>query len=153
MATQKILVHNIELAKFMRIEQPDLNNPLHRWLYYLTHAYMDPEKWKEVVSMSPGLSAFKAKHDRAPYDPELTRWARKVNEGILDQLAREESLVQEAMEQGIEQGIEQGSEARGVKIAINMLRAGMDYNVIAKITELPINVITLLADDVTKSTQ
>ena len=86
LASQKILAHNIELAKFLRIEHPDLSNPLQLWLHSLTSAYKNPATRDEVMAMSPGLHAFLTKYNRADLDSDLRLWQLKSEEGLQDQL-------------------------------------------------------------------
>jgi len=103
LASDKILIHNIELPRFAQIlkeREPNLDDPLELWLYSLTQAYTDTSMIKERMQMNPGLNAFMQKYDRAATDPDLLRWREKVLEGEMDQLARLASARKEGIEEG-----------------------------------------------------
>jgi len=107
LASDKMLIHNIELPRFAQIlreREPNLDDPLELWLYSLTQAYTDTSMIMERMQMNPGLHAFMQKFDRAATDPDLLRWREKVYEGEMDLLARLASAREEAFEEGEAKG-------------------------------------------------
>ena len=107
-ATDQMLFHNIELAKFLRLERIDLDNPLHRWLWVMTTAYKNSAMLEEVRKMSPGLDAYIDRYEQATQDRALRDEALKAAQDIMLRRQEEYEIRVEAIEQGIEQGIERG---------------------------------------------
>ncbi|GHU91717.1 hypothetical protein FACS1894202_13650 [Clostridia bacterium] len=68
--TDRADFHFLELPKFRLIE-PDINNGLHRWLYYLDKGYNAPdnELTKEVLKMDTGLRVFDERYKGNVADP------------------------------------------------------------------------------------
>ena len=72
LVTSKFDYHIIEMPKFRKIK-PDIKIPLHRWLYYLSDGYKDPDDAliKEALKMDEGLYQFAMHYQRNLSDPKI----------------------------------------------------------------------------------
>jgi predicted transposase/invertase (TIGR01784 family) len=71
-ATDKIFIHNLQLAKF-DINGFNKDKAIDRWMYYLKIGYMMPESpaTREVLQMDVGLQQFADKYHLSLQDPDF----------------------------------------------------------------------------------
>jgi len=114
-------VNNINLEKFRGIEV-DKNNPLHRWLYYISEGYLNPqsEKTREIIGMDAGLKQFAEKYESLIYGNEI--WEKYIcQEHTI--MYYEMNLIHERKEVIHE-------------VAKEMFAEGIDFDVIRRIVKL-----------------
>ncbi|WP_066248541.1 Rpn family recombination-promoting nuclease/putative transposase [Neobacillus drentensis] len=113
-------IHFIEFPKFDEIIY-DLNNPLHRWLLFLTDDI--PENLlMEVVSMDVIVNKAEQKLLKLSADPETRREYELREKALSD----ERSRLEDALESGMEKGI--------MKVVKSLLASGMPLIDVAKHT-------------------
>ena len=112
--------------------------PLDAYLDVLVRA--NPEIFLEVYRMRKRSPTFEEVFTKAGIIPE---W---IERGVKQGLERGiEQGIERGIEQGIEQGIERGIERGKEKTAKNLLGIGMPMEMIAQVTELPVEKIRVLS--------
>jgi predicted transposase/invertase (TIGR01784 family) len=113
-------IHFIEFPKFEEIIY-DLNNPLHRWLLFLTDNI--PENLlREVVTLDVIVNKAEQKLLKLSADPETRREYELREKALSD----ERSRLEDAIESGMEKGI--------LKVVKSFLASGMPLTEVAKHT-------------------
>ncbi len=118
----------IELPKFTKTEA-ELNNIQDKWIYFIKNAgtldYV-PKNFNEELE-----KAFDIANEANFSEQELDLQHRKK-----DWVYMQKSSLELAKSQGIEQGIEQGVEQQKKEVVIKSFKAGLDRQLIQKITGL-----------------
>ncbi|WP_168118785.1 Rpn family recombination-promoting nuclease/putative transposase [Paenibacillus sp. HB172176] len=130
--TDAFEVHFLELPKFERMMK-DINNPLHRWLMYLDER-LSEHQLKELIEMDANIKKTEELLLRLSSDEETYRLYE----------AREHSLMERnsLIADGVAKGIEKGKQ----EVIKNMLKEGVDVELIAKVTGLSIEEIRKTRD-------
>jgi predicted transposase/invertase (TIGR01784 family) len=146
-----IELHTIELNKFSKSSDDDLNslvgkikNALDVWIAFLTrNDLLDPNNLPKTLN-NPGLKKALnvlevmnlSKTEREIYEDKL-RWFRTEVSAL--QKMHDDTLVKGieiGKAEGLEQGLEQGVETRNLEVAMNMLKANLDIQLISTMTSL-----------------
>jgi predicted transposase/invertase (TIGR01784 family) len=141
-AFDNLQIYNIELPKF-RLKEHDLSKSLDAWLYILDTAEQEEKTVEEVVNMSsrlqetlqndPGIQQFMENYERVSADPtkrdEYISYAKGIYylNGVL-RCANEDGSFKAKLED-----------------ARNFLKLGVDVEIIAKGTGLPLETIKSLS--------
>jgi predicted transposase/invertase (TIGR01784 family) len=129
-----LTIYNINIVAFRKIKK-DLNNPLHRWMIFFDIESSD-KLIKKVIEMDEDIKSADAKFnellsdEEAYHDYQMRQLAIMEFEGELSY--REEK------------GEIKGKKEEKMEIAINMLKKGLDLNLISEITNLPISKLQTL---------
>ncbi|MCI3921083.1 Rpn family recombination-promoting nuclease/putative transposase [Paenibacillus sp. TRM 82003] len=141
--TDAFEVHFLELPKFERMVK-DMSNPLHRWLLYLTENMPEQER-QELIERDPDLKKTEELLIRLSGDEETYRLYEAREHSLMERNSLIADGIAKGMEQGIEKGIEkgmeQGIEQGKVDIAKNMLKKGMEPELIAEVTGMSVEQI------------
>jgi predicted transposase/invertase (TIGR01784 family) len=117
-------IHFIETEKFAE-NGFDLNNPLHRWLLFLTNGIPD-NLMMEVTNMDVIINKAEQKLQKLSADPETRREYEQRAKALSDERSRMEDSIEIGMEKGMESGI--------LKVAKSFLASGMSLTEVAKHT-------------------
>ncbi len=143
-------LHYIELKKFKK-HYHQIENALDRWSTFLTKAHqLDKEHVpKELASDKEIVKAIEA------VDRMFNEEERLVYEIRMQSLADVESKIASAEEKGIEKGIvkgrEEGREETKKEIAINAYHAGLDIEIISKVSGLDQDTVNEIIKMLTQS--
>jgi len=118
-ADDLLTIYNIELPKFREIEKLDINNPLHRWLYYLDNGYLYPEDEivREVIAMDNGIRRYEEEYRRRIIDPDLLV---QYQDYIYNKMVAESQIASEVASQVASQ-IEKAREESSRETLLNLL--------------------------------
>ena len=141
--TDRLEIHFIELDKFRSLkDERKITDSLHQWLMFLDEK---DEEILEVLKMSnPAI-------DRAE---KILEWLSADEETLVTYRLREQSLheqasmIADAREEGIKEGIKEGEIKGKIVTAKAALMKGIEINLVAEITGLPLETIQQLKDDV-----
>lgn len=146
MLTDVLEIHFIELQKFIkRGKEPE--NKKEEWLYFIDNT--KGEKVKMAVEKNKVIEKAKEELDYLVGDEATKRIAELRDKGLRDyngamEYAKEEGLRQgkeEGLKQGREQGREEGREENKIDVAKNMLRKGLEIELICEVTNLSVEQI------------
>jgi predicted transposase/invertase (TIGR01784 family) len=153
--TNVLEMHFMELPKWRQtvvsVEEV-VRHPLEKWLAFLDIG--DNEQIRTALEgaamADPTLEKALEELEELGRDPE--NWAAYISlkKTIFDAAAKEarqKRLLKEAREQSLEQGLEQGEHHRAVTTARNLLRMGMTANQVAKATDLPLEEVQKLKEE------
>jgi predicted transposase/invertase (TIGR01784 family) len=139
--TDKIMIILIELPKFRKLKEIDLNNKLHQWCIFFSQKYYK-EEFKEVLKMYSIMDKINIQIDKllgdGEYEERLIRDQLKIHE-----IKTEGKIegIEEGRIEGIEEGMEKGKIEGMKEIAIKLKNKGNSLEEIAEITNLPIETI------------
>lgn len=129
-------LHFFELPKFSLHDQDgasDLNERWAKWLRFLTNE--DDARWEEMAKQDPFIEKAVDILKAASLDPKIK----------MQYEAREKALKDMASIRG--DGIREGIEEGKIEIAKKMLRKGMEIDLIAEMTELQLDVVENLKNE------
>lgn len=123
----------IEMPKFRALERNGKiapNDRLAKWLRFLTNT--DDTRWEEMAKQDPMLELGIEKLRVASMDPEI-RMQYEAREKALRDI---ESIRDDALDEGIEKGIKKGRQEEKREMAQNLLREGVDIEIIMRASGL-----------------
>ncbi|MFJ5423142.1 Rpn family recombination-promoting nuclease/putative transposase [Wolbachia endosymbiont of Drosophila barbarae] len=139
----------IELPKFNKTKEDQLENIVEKWIYFFKHAdETSEEDLKKIIGSDViigraygELNQYNwSKEERLAYDQAkkrtddyLSTLEEKLHEGIL--IGHQKGRV-EGIQIGAEKGREEGEKQTKIAVAKNSLKAGVSIDVIAQITGL-----------------
>ena len=132
MLSDALEVHFINMVRWGRQVEKDMENPLHRWLVWLD-VNSPPELVKEVICMD---SAIKAADEKKYYlTQEWQEWDLQLHRqlAIMD--------YNSEMNYAREEGEQKGEDKKAIEIARNALAEGLSVEFVQKITGLDIAAI------------
>ncbi|MCU5282963.1 Rpn family recombination-promoting nuclease/putative transposase [Bacillus cereus] len=139
MLTDLLEIHFIELPKFDKIENKDYSNPLHRWLLFLKEDV--PTEELEVLRGMDGLiNKADNKLNYLSADDEVKREYELREKHLSDEKTR----IEGARAESKEEGIKEGKEAKAIEMAKKMLKKNKSVEEIAEFTELDMDVLEKL---------
>ncbi|GAA3402661.1 Rpn family recombination-promoting nuclease/putative transposase [Paenibacillus hodogayensis] len=106
-----------------------MNDPLHRWMLFLDER-LSEEQVKELTRMDPVIRKTEERLEWLSNDAETIRLYEAREHARIEL----NSMLADKEQQGIEKGIEKGK----VEVALEMLRDGLELEVVARFTKLPI---------------
>ena len=123
LVTDKIDYHLIELEKFRKLT-PDMRNSLHRWLYYFTEGYKNPDNplMKEAFKMDQGLYEFDQRYRRNLADPKVMDEYRRYQLAIWDAQDHFDTAICEAKAEGRAEGKAEGRAEGRIEERATMIR-------------------------------
>lgn len=133
-------IHFIELKKFSKVKK-DINNPLHRWLLFLTNP---EDEILEEIEMAD--SKIKKAHEVLDYlseDEEVIRLAELRKKKIMDEISRLEG----AKEEGKKEGEEEGRYEEKVAVVRNAILLDLSIDKIVTLTGMSEEVIKKIMDE------
>ena len=134
--TDLLEIHFIEFPKFEEISY-DLNNPLHRWLLFLTDD-IPQNLLKEVLGMDVIVNKAEQKLLRLSADSETRREYELREKALSDERSRMEdardSGIREGIKEGIKKGLERGKETGILEVVKSLLANGMPLYEASKYT-------------------
>ena len=175
--TDKLELCILELPKARRILEKEPNNKIAQWLAFLdnpnckevSNSMVSNEEIKEAmeqlekISSNPELRRIIELKEKYLHEEAPARYFYKkqgLEEGRQEGLAqglkqgREQGVkqgieqgIQQGIEQGIEQGVKQGTQKEKIEIVKKMLKSNFDVEVIANITELSVEKIKEIRQD------
>ncbi|MFD0712790.1 Rpn family recombination-promoting nuclease/putative transposase [Paenibacillus sp. GCM10027626] len=142
MLTDLLELHFIECSKFRQLPF-NINDPLHRWLRFM-EKHITNEQLEELMRMDDTIREAEERLAYLASDAETRRRYALREKALHDKAsllkdARDEGIkegIERGYKQGIEQGMEQGIEKMTYEMAINMLKEGLDYKLIRRLTGL-----------------
>jgi predicted transposase/invertase (TIGR01784 family) len=146
-ATDKLVIHNLELPKFRRCE-PDFTNPLHIWLTAMCRTQELKKPMREIVEMDEnlksyyktddGFAQFSDRHGIVAANSDVRKEYRRWEyDRILSGLEAERLTTE---------GEERGEARHAVETARRMLADNLSLEQISKFTLLPFDKIRELRD-------
>ncbi len=171
--TDKLELCILELPKARRILEKEPNNKIAQWLAFLdnpnckevSNSMVSNEEIKEAmeqlekISSNPELRRIIELKEKYLHDEAQARYFYKkqgLEEGRQEGLAqglkqgREQGVkqgIEQGIQQGIEQGVKQGTQKEKIEIVKKMLKSNFDVEVIANITELSVEKIKEIRQD------
>ena len=137
--TDILEIQFVEIPKFLE-GQPELDNRLDMWLTFLTKP---DEKVMEVLRMGePAIDKAITVLDMLSRDPETVRLAELRMKKILD----DKSMIEGAREEG---NIE-GETRKAIEDATNFLKLGVNEEIVAKGTGLPLEKVSEIKNKLTQ---
>ena len=152
-ASDRMIIHNIELKKFMKHKLPDLkNNPysketpaLYFWLWALCVSHEENKPLGEVIRMDPVLAEFAEK------DEGFKQYAERYEEISTDLNVRRMYAIwtegMSALDQARTEGIAEGKEEERIEIARSLIELGSSTEIIILATKLPVEKIEELREE------
>ncbi|GFR13596.1 transposase [Trichonephila clavata] len=161
----------IELPKFNKTKEDQLENIVEKWIYFFKHAdETSEEDLKKVIGSDviigrayDELNQYNwSKEERLAYDQAkkrtddyLSTLEEKLHEGIL--IGKEEGILighekgrAEGIKIGAEKGREEGEKQAKIAVAKNLLKAGVSVDLIAESTGLPQAEIAQLKEEISQ---
>jgi len=153
-----LTIYNINIPAFRKLKEKDLNNPLHRWMMFFDKK--SPKKLiDEVIKMDEDIKVADEKFnellsdEKAFHDYQMRQLAKMEFESELIHSRKEGELkgIKEGkiegikkgkikgMKEGIIKGEQKGMNDGKLEIAINLLRKGMELDLVSEVTNLPIS--------------
>ncbi|MDR3115535.1 MAG: Rpn family recombination-promoting nuclease/putative transposase [Treponema sp.] len=133
--TDILEMHYIEMVKWRKVRDKDLNEPLHRWMVYFDEL-SGREEIEEVVKMDRGIGAVQEKMDMILRDPGLLH-AYEMHE-----MARIDFKL--GLQGARQEGRQEGRQEEKVGIARNLKAMGIGLEQISRATGLSVEEITRL---------
>jgi predicted transposase/invertase (TIGR01784 family) len=156
----------IMLAAKKSLQKKNTDNVIFAWkrelLIELSKSNYPTEKVIKILDFLRYVANFKDKNHVEEFEEEATkllnlREPMGIQEAIIQHFTQvgEEQGIRKGMERGIEKGIERGVEKgklegkyeKSIQTAKNSLKEGLSIELIAKITELPIEKVKELAKE------
>jgi predicted transposase/invertase (TIGR01784 family) len=161
-----LTIYNINIPAFRQLKEKDLNNPLHRWMIFFDKK--SPKKLiNEVINMDENIRLADEKFnellsdEKAFHDYQMRQLAKMEFESELN-YSRKEGRIEgkiegmkegelkgikkgkiegkiEGMKEGMIKGKQKGMNDGKLEIAINLLRKGMELDLVSEVTNLPIS--------------
>ena len=128
--TQELMRALDDLIAWLQQDSPDYRRLRRTFTVWLAKSLL-PARFPGVEL--PGLHSLSEVQDMLAH--RVTEWTKQwEQQGIEKGL---EQGIEQGLEQGLEQGIEQGIEKAKYEDAKNMLKEGIDVDVVARVTGLP----------------
>ena len=128
-------MHFIDIRKFKRINQKDINNALHRWLIFLDENASE-EMLEELINMDAGIKAANKKMELVSQDKEALRLYQLREMAQMDY----NSGMNKAKAEGKAEGLAEGK----AEIAKAMLKDGDSNEKVARCTGLSLDYVKTL---------
>ena len=153
--TEDLEIHFLEIPKWKAKSVKEMKR-IERWVAYFSNA-LDEQGLEELAMAEAGIrKALKAEHiftqddrNRRAYEQrEAAIRDYESDMGASRREGREEGMRQgrqEGLAEGMEKGMEKGQLQNKLDTALEMLRDGMQYDLIAKYTKLSVEDIEKLA--------
>ncbi|MDR3236197.1 MAG: Rpn family recombination-promoting nuclease/putative transposase [Prevotellaceae bacterium] len=106
-------VHFIDMVKFRRIKNKDMENPMHRWLTYFDK-HTKKEIIEEIIKMDPAIKEADEKIRYVLADKETFRLYEMRAKALSDYVSGINAAKREGLKEGEERGLKKGEE-RGLK--------------------------------------
>ncbi|MBP3041344.1 PD-(D/E)XK nuclease family transposase [Bacillaceae bacterium Marseille-Q3522] len=137
--TKNMEIHFIEMPKF-RGADPDITNPLDRWLLFLDEK--TPQKsLKEVTKMDPLIKKAEKKLNILRHDPKAREQYESWAKLLSDHVSALDTAERKGEKRGEKRGEERGIEKGKLEVAASLLKSGMSYEQIAEITGITVEKI------------
>ena len=152
-ASDRMVIHNIELKKFMKYKLPALrNNPydgktpgLCYWLWALCVSHEENKPLGEVIGMNPVLTEFSEK------DEGFKQYTERYEEISTDLNVRRMYAIwtegMSALDQARSEGIAEGKEEERIEIARSLIKLETSTEIIIIATKLPVEKIEELREE------
>ncbi|WP_265024820.1 MULTISPECIES: Rpn family recombination-promoting nuclease/putative transposase [unclassified Wolbachia] len=136
----------IELPKFPKNREEQLENVVDRWLFFFKYAEeTTDEDLRKIAEKSPIIKLAYDELDKFHWnEKDLVAYEERVMDlqkeaAILEQKLDDAKLEgrQEGIQIGREKGREEGRKEEKVEVAKNLLRAGVSIDIISQTTDLP----------------
>jgi predicted transposase/invertase (TIGR01784 family) len=134
-------IHFLDMVKFRRLKDKkpgadfSLDDPLHRWLIYFDE-HSPIEMVEEVLQMDTAIQKAQDKMDMIARDPALLR--------AYEQYEKAASDYTSGMNGARREGRQEGEQSKAIMVAKNLKNMGDPADKIARVTGLPLDVITRL---------
>ncbi len=147
MLSEVLEIHFIEYPKFRKIvgDNYDINSEA-RWLTLLQQN-VEPDTIQALMTLEPAMANVEKTLNFLSSSKDMIYWYKLQEKARIDSLINVHSAQQEGIEIGIEKGIEQGVQIEKINTAKQALSEGIDVNIIAKISGLPVAQILQLQAD------
>ena len=130
----------IELPKFKK-ELDELKTLTDQWIYFIQNAgsleYI-PNNFDSTIKNSFDILN----------EANLTKDELEIQHKQKEFISIQKLAIMKATNDGLSKGIEQGTELRNIKIAKNSILQGLDDKTISSITNLPLDIIQNLRDEI-----
>jgi hypothetical protein len=137
------IIHNIFIQKEIEVcYNESIKNKLK---LFLCDTY---EKMKEVESLDKELKIIVDELERLNNEKYFGALYDREEEQIIINATEKEEGRREGLQQGMQQGLQQGMQNERTKIALNLLKENIDINVISKVTNLTIEEINKLKEEI-----
>jgi predicted transposase/invertase (TIGR01784 family) len=142
-STTALEIHFIDLVKFRRLKDKDINNPLHRWLIYL-NKNTKTNILKEVIEMDPAIQAAERRFQEVLSDKETHMAYTRRMMALSDYNSGIANSRKEGEEIGIKKGEEIGIKKGQIEMAKKMKALNTPLSFIHETTGLSIEEIERL---------
>ncbi|GAB6168319.1 hypothetical protein JCM1393_07790 [Clostridium carnis] len=136
-------IHFLEMKKLKGYNE---NDDLSQWINFIKADSKDV--LESMAKVNPNID--KAVHVLTTMSQDKKSRAEYLSRemALHDEATRIEEAMEEGYEKGIEQGIEQGIEKTKIEDAKNLLRLGVDYNLVVKAIGLSSEIVKKLSIEV-----
>ena len=133
--TREELTDIIELKKMKDVKRvEDVKSKLEAWLHFINQP--ESELVQELEQKNQELKEAKVELIRLSGNKEERELFEKRRQSLLEEVSALSYAEEKGIKKGIEQGIEQGAKQRNIEIAKNLIKNGLDNNLISKSTGL-----------------
>jgi predicted transposase/invertase (TIGR01784 family) len=138
--TDALEIHFIEMPRFRKLREKDMNDPLHRWLMFLDRQ-TDPEVLQEVLKMDSGIQKAQERMDLVTMDREAYRAYEKREAQIAFYDEDVRSAAQEAAKELVAEAAQEAARNRDIEIARSFKAMGIPIEQISRGTNLTVEEI------------
>lgn len=148
--TDHLIMHFLELPKFEKSSH--FKSSFEKWMAFFKYEGQEEKIMETIIKDDPIIEEAHEKYKSFTQNDELIelyeakmKWQLQYNTDMAD--ARESGYkegIEKGIEEGIEKGIEKGARKAAQNVAINMLKQGLDVELISKITDLSADEINRL---------
>jgi predicted transposase/invertase (TIGR01784 family) len=135
MLTDVLEMHYIEMVKWRKLKEKDLNDPLHRWMVYFDE-HSPAEMVEEVLKMDTMIRLAEDKMAMIMRDPALLHAYDMFELTRIDYKLGMQGARQEGERKGRLEGHKEGRLERAVEIAKNLKAMGIAIEQITRATGL-----------------
>jgi predicted transposase/invertase (TIGR01784 family) len=136
--TEALEIHFLNMVKFRKLENKDMNNALCRWLTYFDVRTPEQEL-KEEIKMDTAIQKAQTRLEQVTHDNEF------MHNYTLRQMAMSDWTT--GVNTAFERGIEKGATQRNFEVAKNLLHEGLSVEIIQKTTGLDMETIIALQNE------
>jgi predicted transposase YdaD len=140
------------LAAKNSLAKKNSDNQILQWkrelVEQLSKSNYPTQKVKEILNFIRYCVTFKDSKVVEEFEEQVsnifnTRSSMGIHEAIIAEVTQKgkQEGIKEGLKKGIKEGIKEGVHFKSIQMAENCLKEGMDMNLIAKLTELPLSTI------------
>ena len=134
--TDHLRIIYLELNKY-KITKDNIDDKLTKWVDFLTN----PIDLEKSTFEDEDIEKARKKLEFISSDDKERASLEAIKEGLFDQYSSFNIGKKEGIEEGLKEGLKEGEKNKSIEIAKNMLKEGLDINLISKLSGLSIEEI------------